>query len=506
MHPKNAVLSLSMSIMAAVMPAILYSNSAFAGENLTVYETYNSNQQLKILIEMALSHDASRKQYFSQSQAMRESGVASATLMDPKLKVGFGGLPVESFKFDEDPMTNISVGLMQQFERGSTLDLNRKKANQQANVVDHQVQVREYEIANNMTQLWLELGYLQHAALLITETQSLMVEMEQYVKTNYSIGKSEAQDLLNTQLQVNKLDEKLQANQQMQQRVVAQLSEWLGDKWLGAKRFDDNRYNSSSLSQVSFELDWGLLDSRLKNNTSDTQFYALLNQHPMAQMADATISANRTKVEVAEQAFTPQFGVEVMYAYRQADNMMGEPASDLLSAYLTMDIPLFTDNRQDKTLTAAQYQVGASQYQKDALLAQMNAQVNVLMNDKTNLMERIERYQDRLIPQSQARIAAVERGYQNNTAQFGDVITAATDELALKIELTRLITDLNQTNSKLASLLGGFEYQVSSPSDLSLDQAQYPNHIQYSNRVQYSNITRYSNSIQKKNDTNKDIK
>ncbi len=492
--------------MAAVMPAILYSNSAFAGENLAVNETYNSNQQLKTLIEMALSHDASRKQYFSQSQAMRESGVASATLMDPKLKVGFGGLPVESFKFDEDPMTNISVGLMQQFERGSTLDLNRKKANQQANVVDHQVQVREYEIVNSMTQLWLELGYLQHAALLITETQSLMVEMEQYVKTNYSIGKSEAQDLLNTQLQVNKLDEKLQANQQMQQRVVAQLSEWLGDKWLGDKRFDDNRYNSSSLSQVSYELDWGLLDSRLKNNTSDTQFYALLNQHPMAQMADATISANRTQVEVAEQAFTPQFGVEVMYAYRQADNMMGEPASDLLSAYLTMDIPLFTDNRQDKNLTAAQYQVGASQYQKDALLAQMNAQVNVLMNDKTNLMERIERYQDRLIPQSQARIAAVERGYQNNTAQFGDVITAATDELALKIELTRLITDLNQTNSKLASLLGGFEYQVSSPSDLSLDQAQYPNHLQYSNRVQYTNITRYSNSIQKKNDTNKDIK
>ncbi|NOH97409.1 TolC family protein [Vibrio sp. 99-70-13A1] len=510
-----------MSIMAAVMPATLYSNIAFAGESLVVSKTYNSNLQLKNLIEMALSHDASRKQYFSQSQAMRESGVASATLMDPKLKVGFGGLPVESFKFDEDPMTNISVGLMQQFERGSTLDLNRKKANQQANVVDHQVQVREYEIANSMTQLWLELGYLQHAELLITETQSLMVEMEQYVKTNYSIGKSEAQDLLNTQLQVNKLDEKLQANQQMQQRVVSQLSEWLGGlglredwlgkellnrEWQGDKRFDDNRYNSSSLSQVSFELDWGLLDSRLKNHTSDTQFYALLNQHPMAQMADATISANRTQVEVAEQAFTPQFGVEVMYAYRQADNMMGEPASDLLSAYLTMDIPLFTDNRQNKNLTAAQYQVGASQYQKDALLAKMNAQVNVFLNDKMNLMERIERYQDRLIPQSQARIAAVERGYQNNTAQFGDVITATTDELALKIELTRLITDLNQTNSKLASLLGGFEYQVSSPSEQSLGQAQYPNYIKNPNHIQYPSRVQYSNSIQKKNDTNKDIK
>ncbi|OXD95818.1 hypothetical protein CA163_39970, partial [Vibrio parahaemolyticus] len=72
----------------------------------------------------------------------------------------------------------------------------------------------------------------------------------------------------------------------------------------------------------------------------------------------------------------PQFGVEVMYAYRQANNMKGEPASDLVSAYLTMDIPLFTGNRQDRNLAAAQYQVGAARSQKDTLLTQMNAKVN----------------------------------------------------------------------------------------------------------------------------------
>ena len=387
---------------------------------------------------------------------MRETGVASSTLMDPKLKVGFGGLPVDSFKFDEDPMTNISVGLMQQFERGATLDLNQRKANQQADGMAYQVQVREREVANSITQLWLELGYLQYAETLIESNQRLMVEMEQYIQTNYSIGKSEAQDLLNTQLQVNKLDEKLQSNQQMQNRAVAQLSEWLGSEWLNHRSIDSN--------QAGYQLDWSRLNTLLEQQTSNTQYYSLLNQHPMAQMADANISANRTQAEVAEQSYTPQFGVEVMYAYRQANNMKGEPASDLLSAYLTMDIPLFTDNRQDKNVAAAQYQVGAAQYQKDTLLAQMNAQVNALMTDRMNLTERIQRYQERLLPQSKARIEAVERGYQNNTAQFGDVITASTDELALQMELARLITDMNQVNSKLSMLLGGFEYQVSAPN------------------------------------------
>ena len=257
-------LSLGVAIALYAMPALSH-----AGSNATPQTIAASTQQLNALIEVALANDTSRSQYAAQSQAMRETGVASSTLMDPKLKVGFGGLPVDSFKFDEDPMTNISVGLMQQFERGATLDLNQRKANQQADGMAYQVQVREREVANSITQLWLELGYLQYAESLIESNPRLMVEMEQYIQTNYSIGKSEAQDLLNTQLQVNKLDEKLQSNQQMQNRAVAQLSEWLGSEWLNHRSIDSN--------QAGYQLDWPRLNTLLEQQTSNTQYYSLKN-------------------------------------------------------------------------------------------------------------------------------------------------------------------------------------------------------------------------------------
>nr|WP_240457465.1 TolC family protein [Vibrio neptunius] len=402
------------------------------------------------LISMALNYDNNRKQYFAQSQALHETSVASATLMDPKIKVGFGGLPVDSFKFDEDPMTNISVGLMQQFERGSTLELQQKKSNQQADGVGLQIDARELDVINSMTQLWLELGYQQQAKTIMLENRRLLKEMESFIQTNYSIGKSEAQDLLNAQLQVSKLDEKLQANQQMQQRLMAQLSEWLGANW------SEQIQNVSASNQ----LNWAKLDQQLNENLASSEYYQQLALHPMVQMANQTISTSETQVEIAQQAYQPQFGVEVMYAYRQANGMMGEPASDLVSAYLTMDIPLFTGNRQDRNLAAAQYQVGAAKSQKDTLLAQMNAKVNALLVDRTNLVQRLERYQSTLLPQANARIRAVERGYQNNTSQFNDVITASADELALQLEQQRLITDLNIVNSNLAALLDGFDYQV----------------------------------------------
>ncbi|MDF5306442.1 TolC family protein, partial [Vibrio parahaemolyticus] len=227
-----------------------------------------STNELANLISIALSNDGNRKQFYAQSEAMRETGVASATLMDPKLKVGFGGLPVDSFKFDEDPMTNISVGLMQQFERGSTLDLQQKKANQQADGLSLQVHARELEVANSMTQLWLELGYQQKAEQILLENRRLMTEMENFIQTNYSIGKSEAQDLLNAQLQVSKLDEKLQANAQMQRRLVSQLSEWLGSDWL-------NTYtqNGRSTLQASNTLTWASLNQKLSANSETTKHY-----------------------------------------------------------------------------------------------------------------------------------------------------------------------------------------------------------------------------------------
>ncbi|EKA5636114.1 TolC family protein [Vibrio navarrensis] len=450
---KPSLLALSISVCALVAtPVMAQSSTAPSGQLLS------QSDPLTLLIEQALANDASRKQIFAQSQAMRESGVAASTLMDPKLKVGFGGLPVDSFKFDEDPMSNISVGLMQQFERGSTLELQSKKASQQADGMALQVAAREREVANGITQLWLELGYQQQAERVLLENQRLMRELESFISTNYSIGKSEAQDLLNAQLQVSQLEEKLQANQQMQRRILSQMSEWLGSEWL---------YQQRDL-KASNQLNWDALE-RLLSASSTTQHFALLAQHPMVQMANANIAVSQTQVELAEQSYTPQFGVEVMYAYRQANNMKGEPASDLVSAYLTMDIPLFTGNRQDRAHAAAQYQVGAAQSQKDLLLAQMNAKVNALLVDRSNLEQRLERYQNTLLEQAKARTKAVERGYQNSTAQFNDVIAATRDELAVELESQRLLTDLNQVNSNLAMLLGGFTYTVTKPELADMD-------------------------------------
>ncbi|MGC9458460.1 TolC family protein, partial [Vibrio genomosp. F10 str. 9ZD137] len=130
-------------------------------------------------------------------------------------------------------------------------------------------------------------------------------------------------------------------------------------------------------------------------------------------------------------------------------------------------------HRQDRQHSAAQYQVGAAKSQKDTLLSQMNAKVNTLLIDKSNLEQRLDRYQSTLLPQVKSRSEAVGRGYQNNTAQFNTVITASQDELALQLEQQRLVTDLNLVNSNLSALLGGFSFNVELPHFNSEEQSAH---------------------------------
>jgi outer membrane protein TolC len=104
--------------------------------------------------------------------------------------------------------------------------------------------------------------------------------------------------------------------------------------------------------------------------------------------------------------------------------------------------------------------VVAAKSQKDLLLVQMNAKVNTLVSDKHNLEERIQRYQNVLLKQAKERTNAIERGYENNTTQFGELITAARDELAIANEEARLIADLNKTNNELAYILNQYDQNI----------------------------------------------
>jgi len=67
---------------------------------------------------IAIERDAVLRQLASESDAMRQRGVAEGQLMDPKLRVGAVNVPVDSFSLDAEDMTMLEVGVSQEFPAG----------------------------------------------------------------------------------------------------------------------------------------------------------------------------------------------------------------------------------------------------------------------------------------------------------------------------------------------------------------------------------------------------
>ena len=76
--------------------------------------------------QIAVQDDPGQKIYQAQQASLIAKGNSSATLADPMIKFGLANMPIDSFSLDSDPMTQMTVGISQQFSRGDSLELAKE--------------------------------------------------------------------------------------------------------------------------------------------------------------------------------------------------------------------------------------------------------------------------------------------------------------------------------------------------------------------------------------------
>jgi len=81
---------------------------------------------------------------------------------------------------------------------------------------------------------------------------------------------------------------------------------------------------------------------------------------PSAQLDyEHRIAAAQSAVDLAEQRRRPGWMLDVSYGFRSGEEMDGESRADMLSAMVSVDLPLFRGNRQDREVAAARAEARA---------------------------------------------------------------------------------------------------------------------------------------------------
>jgi len=444
---KTKPLCTRFTVFSALLATFATSNNYAAQQPLSFSQAVNVAQHNDPWL------DGSRH----KQQSLTLLSHAANTLPDPKVSVAFANLPTDGFDFSQEGMTQFKVGVSQMFARGDSLNLKNRQLKLQSQQQPLQRQDRMNKVAVTVGSLWLDLYRVQQSINLIEKNRSLFEQLAEVAEASYSsaLGKTRQQDIVRAQLELTRLEDKLNQLQQQDDRYQGMLAQWLTNFSLNPQY----RQTEQRASTIILPLSVGkqLPQVTLINHDSvyneerlsHEKLAALLSLHPSVKSIDKKIAATKTGIKLAEQKYQPQWGVNASYGYRGND-AMGSSRADLFSVGVNFDVPLFTDNRQDNEVKSAISKTEVIKTEKLLLLRKLMSAFASANGQLVRLTQRQALYNEKLLPQIHDQAEASLTAYTNDDGDFAEVVrariaelNAEIDFLAINVQQQKIILEIN---------------------------------------------------------------
>jgi outer membrane protein TolC len=280
---------------------------------------------------------------------------------------------------------------------------------------------------------WLETHYWREAHQMTIESRPFFDDLATITTSLYSVGRKSRQDVLRAELELRRLDDRIINMSKQHSRSRAALSEWVG---------------TESLRPIATNLPVWTAVPPLEVLRKD------LRAHPAMLAADASVGASFVGVDLAQQKYKPDWTVDLGYGYRDGYLENGQPRSDFISLSVTVDLPFFRSNRQDKSVGAALNQRRAADQSREELLRRLNSQLESEYVRWQDLGRRVDLYEESILGVSADNASAALAAYQSDTGDFADAMRGYVDDLNTRLEYKRLQVERAQSYAVLANLGG----------------------------------------------------
>jgi len=407
-----------------VSPKFLYASSMLPPSTLSelIQEGLKNNKELQSL----------KAQYESYIQEAFYAG----SLEDPRIGIGLLNLPVDSFDFNQEPMTQKQIFIAQKVPWFGKLDLQSQRQMLMAVRQEALFKAKQLELSEKIASAYHELGFTEESLEVNQKLASLLDQMLRVAETKYSSGEGLQQDVLQAQVEQSVLIEEktlLQKQQHVLQDILHQL--------LNREIFSPVLY-SEPLNSAKFDLPLEKIQEQcLKNN-------------PWIQVRKAEVEQAKLNIELARKDYMPN--MDFMAAYGQRDeDALGRNLPDFFSVTMTFTIPLWKKKRQDSKLAAEQkeYEVAYNNYQN--LVSSLPHQVDALVTEMNETRKNYLFYRDALILQAKQWAASTLSGYEVGKVAFDTMISTQIRLLRLELKARRYMLTLYQKRAELEKLLGG---------------------------------------------------
>ena len=383
---------------------------------------------------IALENDPLVKAYQSRTSALKAKAIAADTLPDPKLKLGLMNFPTDTYKRDQEPMTQVQVGIQQMIPRGSSLEIKSRRTNYMADAESAKASNQYRKVRQQVRDVWFEVLYWEQALRVVKQNRVLFKRLVNTTRTQYASGRHRQQDVVRAQLELGMVDDRLYKIRSMIDTSRAKLSRLLGE----------------DISNKEISVDFPILPEIVDKLILSE----LIDRHPLLQMQQAMLSASEQGVAMARQNYKPSWMVDLTYGARDGNNPNGSPRADFASAMVMLDIPIFTGNRQDKYLAASQAERQSAILVREEKKRDLKQQLDDAYATWQRLDERLQHYRDYLVPKAKENATTSLQAYQSDRGDFTALMRAQITELETLLSALRIRVDYKKSQAKLLYLSG----------------------------------------------------
>jgi len=382
---------------------------------------------------LALADDPFIAASQARAQALGEAAIADGQLPDPSLKAGISNLPLDTLDIDQEPMTQLVLGLQQAFPRGNTLRYRQRQTEWDATSEQARAEDNTRKVIRDTRISFLELYYQNQAHQIVGTTRDLFAQLVNITQAHYGSGSANQQDVLSAALELSRLDDRATGIRNQEEQFRAALMKWIGE---AARQPVDAAFPG------------------LPALPGKTALEAALEQHPAIRIETAQLESRKQGIRIAREQYKPGWNVGLEYRERFGDNPDGSDRPDMMAAMVSVDLPLFTEKRQDRRLAASQQQSEAARLVRADRMRELRESLESEYANWQRLGERQALYETRLLREADANAIASLKAYQSGVTEFTTLMRARITELDVRLQDLRVRVDRAKAQARLLYLAG----------------------------------------------------
>lgn len=398
------------------------------------------NVILNEIIKEALDNNPQIKAIKSKVESFMTKPSQEGALEDPTLKLGITNLPLDTFSFGDEDMTQKEIALGQKFPFPGKLALKKEIAEKDVVFAEKEYEEKKNEITEEVKKIYFEIFFIDKSSEIAENNKKLLEEFVHIAEAKYSVGSGIQQDVLKAHVQISKALEELITLKQKRTTSESRLNLLL------------NRSQGTPVGKIPeiTKTDFNL--------SADDLMSLAVSRRPFLKSLLVSVEREESSYKLARRDYYPDFDVEVGYGQRDGGlNAEGKKVSrpDMVSLSVSMNLPVYYASKQNRKVAETLANIDTARETYNA------AKNDIFFNIKDRIAE-IEKgnkllslYSTGIIPQTKQTLESSISNYQVNKVDFLTLLDNQITLFNYETEYYGILTDYEKKIAELETLVGG---------------------------------------------------